>query len=96
MNNEHLDNALVHQKNQLIEWINTGSFLRIADAIQLLRWNHELWVAAGYGYKALELFDRIREVMKGNDKHWQTRMKVANLLLKVNELEKLYREPIAA
>lgn len=52
-----LGNALVHQKNRLLALCNDG---RYEQALDLLEFVAESWQAAGYGYKAREIRDRVR------------------------------------
>jgi hypothetical protein len=52
-----LGNALVGQKNQLLDLVNAGEY---ETALQLLAFVAGLWQASGYGYKTGEVLQRIR------------------------------------
>lgn len=74
MNEEFIDNALVHQKDALfkrlgeinldsLEIIQRPNHIQraiedIADVLSILRFNSELWVMCKYGYKGLEVVER--------------------------------------
>lgn len=53
-----LDNALVDQKNKILEYVNAG---RLLEAVQYLRFAAQVWRTVSYGYKADELKTKIME-----------------------------------
>jgi hypothetical protein len=58
---EHLDNALVGQKNDIVSRINRAEdYADLDKAASLLFFARPVWEACGYGYKAGEVRDRIR------------------------------------
>jgi hypothetical protein len=56
-----LDNALVHQKNHLLEMINAERF---DEALALLALLEEVWVACDYAYKVREIRERVKDEVR--------------------------------
>lgn len=59
MNEEMLDNLLVHQKNYILTLINDG---RLAEAQVALQTVAELWSCCNYAYKEREIQARIEAI----------------------------------
>ncbi len=78
------ENALVHQKDQLIKLVNDGDYEK---AIMLLDFVKEMWLAMGYDYKTREIKERIanaiREHVWHDNPHWKQKAKLKEMLKKV-------------
>jgi hypothetical protein len=64
-------NALVHQKNTIIDLIDFHSY---EEAILLLAFTKELWEECSYGYKWKELQDRLLTTLRSQQEentHWK-------------------------
>lgn len=62
MSDANVDNALVGQKDAIISRINRAEdYSDLDKAAALLMFARPLWVACGYGYKAEEIRQRIRD-----------------------------------
>jgi len=65
-----LDNALVNQKNAIIELIDTADDAGLAEAERQITLVSELWNVLHYGYKIQELQERIqtrKQFLDGRD-----------------------------
>jgi hypothetical protein len=57
-----VDNALVHQKDELIGRINKAEYAdELYNVLDEVKFLAPLWAALGYGYKTLELKERIKD-----------------------------------
>lgn len=57
-----IDNALIHQKDFFLNNLNTGPSLEsVRFMVNLLWHNRELWIACSYGYKGLEVAERMKD-----------------------------------
>ena len=56
---ENLDNALVHQKNEILDLVNRNL---LALALEHLEFVRELWTVCEYSYKYTEIRERIRKL----------------------------------
>jgi hypothetical protein len=86
VNSAQLDNALVAQKNHLLELINEGYY---GEAIQLLMFVKELWDAVGYRYKTVELKERIKQAIDiklQESTHYKTVAMWNSLLVELNNV----------
>lgn len=66
-----MDNALVHQKDTIINHIDD---LHYEEAILLLTFTKELWEECSYGYKWKELQERLLNTLKTQQEfntHWK-------------------------
>lgn len=73
---EHeIDNALQHQKDYLLEMLRQATtyvadecliqdYQMIVTMMAILQANTELWTVLGYGYKGLEISQRIRQAAR--------------------------------
>jgi len=70
MQDHVLDNCLIHQKDAIIDLIDSGKH---DEAITLLKFVKELWEAASYDYKYRELKERgVRAAdNRENCRHWK-------------------------
>lgn len=78
-----LDNALIRQKNAILELVNDGQY---EEALTLLAFSEDLWATCTYAYKTREIRERIREELRAKQHvcaHWKQHEKWAKLLAKV-------------
>lgn len=61
---EKIDNALVHQKDELLELIGQGAPHNITTALAVLSRLVELWRVLNYGYKGRECVLRIKAALQ--------------------------------
>lgn len=76
-----MENALIHQKDNLIKLVNDGQYEK---AIMLLNFVEELWAAVGYEYKTKEIKERIKNAIQEHlwhdNPHWKQKAKFNDLL----------------
>jgi hypothetical protein len=68
MQDEVLDNCLVHQKDHIIDLIDSGKH---NEAMAILKFVKELWETASYGYKYNELKERGIRATDDHTGHWK-------------------------
>lgn len=78
-----LDNALMHQKDSIIDKIDNGTY---EEAILLLSFAKEVWASCTYGYKWRELQLRLLETIARQQEqctHWKSIQKLQATAQKV-------------
>lgn len=94
MFSEGCESALVRQKDYILSLINGGEYdLDYSDTYlviaRLLAFCREFWEAVGYGYKWVELEQRVREKIFDEinlSSHWTQRKKWVETLGKFNSI----------
>lgn len=86
MNNDKIDNALIHQKDKIYKEIWEQEYETALDLLDFVR---ELWFACGYGYKYSELrliiVNELRNWISIRN-HWKQVEKYQRLLERANGL----------
>jgi ribosomal protein L22 len=80
---DDLDNALVDQKNQILNLVRDGQY---EEALALLDFSKGLWETCRYAYKTREIRNIIRDELTEKRNvcgHWKQHQKWAKLLEKV-------------
>lgn len=78
-----LDNALIRQKDNILNLVRDGLY---EEALTLLNFSEDLWATCTYAYKTREIKDIIRAELRAKQgvcSHWKQHEKWANLLAKV-------------
>lgn len=60
----NIDNALVHQKDALLELVYRGELHNLKTVLTILDSCGELWRALDYGYKAREILYRVKQLLR--------------------------------
>ena len=80
---QEAENALVAQKDALLAMVNDERFEEAMAALAVVQ---RFWRAVGYGYKADEVRQRIRDGIDERIRladHWNTRQRLGKLRLRV-------------
>lgn len=84
--NLSLDNALIHQKDHIIDKIDNGHY---EEAITLLTFTKELWAVETYSYKWLELQTRLLNTLRNQQEtqtHWKQLERLREIAQRVIKL----------
>jgi len=68
MQDDVLDNCLIHQKDAIIDLIDNGNHV---EAMAIMKFVREMWETASYGYKWNELKERGIKATDDHTGHWK-------------------------
>ena len=91
---DKIDNAAMHQKDTLIDMIDSDDFAQWDLALSFLRFLREMWAAINYSYKGRELClritQRIADLSVEDTLHWKRARKYEDYRAAAYALADLY------